>query len=137
MLYSFVHVFYVYILINMYIQNNNNNNNNIPSQLYVYMSYTHTIEYSHVWREETVGDTKIVVTSTQDTNTTPYTTPFETWALFAQWSHGERVRSFSQTSNRSIFYFNSKHPSHRLGHKLSRFMRRSDVAGQWFGRRDG
>ena len=68
--------------------------------------------------EETVGDTKIVVTSTQDTNTTPYTTPFKTWALFAQWSHGEHVRSYFQTNNRSIFYFNSKQPSHTLGHKL-------------------
>ena len=84
-----------------------------------------------------MGDTEIVVTSTQDTNTTPYTTPFETWALFAQWSHDERVRSYFQTNNRSIFYFNSKQPSHTLGHKLSRFMRRSNVAGQWFGRRDG
>ena len=91
------------------------------------------IQYSHVWGEGTVGDTNIVVTSTQDTNTTPYTTPFETLALFAQWSHGERVRSYFQTNNRSIFYFNSKQPSHTLGHKLSRFMRRSNVAGQWFG----
>ena len=117
----------------------------LPTYLHTYIiiiiifhrncTYTcHTrIQYSHVWGEETVGDTNIVVTSTQDTNTTPYTTPFETWALFAQWSHGERVRSYFQTNNRSIFYFNSKQPSHTLGHKLSRFMRRSNVAGQWFG----